>query len=471
MCHNPKLGTRHVQVLFLFLALAICFSMRVNMSMAIVAMTEDDIDGSFDWSMQTQSYVLTSFLWGYIVLQIPSGALEARYGAKVLLMLCMLVNSGISLTIPSVARKARWTGLCFCRVVQGLAQGCLFPSTHSLVSRWIPINEMGMLGSVVYGGTFLGTSMQLLVSGFIIQHFGWPTIFYVNGTCGTVWFVFYMYYGSDSPQKSNLISTEEKQYIQASMQIFEESKLKNTPWKMILTCCPFYALLTSHCGHNWGFWTLITELPTYMNDVLGVHITQNGLLLAIPYMTLYLLSFPFGFMTDLAMKHNWCSISACRKICNSIGEFGPAVMLIVLCQVPAGHVTLTVAMLSGVVGLSAGHLTGIWLTHIDMTPNFAGSVMGITNFFANITGIIAPLVAGAVIADEDDPRQWHTVFYISSGIYFVTNLVYIIFGSSEVQPWNDPDYTATPTGPQRQMPSVTELNSISRVRRMSAVSI
>ncbi|KAF9818524.1 hypothetical protein SFRURICE_012548, partial [Spodoptera frugiperda] len=329
--------------------------MRVNMSMAIVAMTEDDIDGSFDWSMQTQSYVLTSFLWGYIVLQIPSGALEARYGAKVLLMLCIFVNSGISLTIPSVAHKV----------------------------------------SIKFS-------------------------------------------------------------------------LKNTPWKKILTCCPFYALLTSHCGHNWGFWTLITELPTYMNDVLGVHITQNGLLLAIPYMTLYLLSFPFGFMTDLAMKHNWCSISACRKICNSIGEFGPAIMLIVLCQVPAGHVTLTVAMLSGVVGLSAGHLTGIWLTHIDMTPNFAGSVMGITNFFANITGIIAPLVAGAVIADEDDPRQWHTVFYISSGIYFVTNLVYIIFGSSEVQPWNDPDYMDTPTGTQKQRPSVTERNSISRVRRLSA---
>ncbi|XP_022813804.1 putative inorganic phosphate cotransporter [Spodoptera litura] len=445
MCLKTKLGTRHVQVLFLFLALAICFSMRVNMSMAIVAMVEVR---SFDWNMQIQSYVLTSFLWGYIVLQIPSGALEAKYGAKLLLILCIVVNSAVSLTIPAMAYKARWTGLCFCRVIQGLAQGCLFPSTHSLVSRWIPIHEMGLLGSVVYGGTFLGTSIQLLVSGFIIQHWGWPTIFYVNGTCGTIWFAFYMYFGSDSPQKSNLISIEEKHYILSSMQVFEESKLKNTPWKQILLSCPFYALLTSHCGHNWGFWTLITELPTYMNDVLGVHISQNGLLLAIPYMTLYVLSFPFGFLTDLAMKHKWCSITTCRKTCNSIGEFGPAIMLIVLCHLPPGHVTLTVAMLSGVVGLSAGHLTGIWLTHIDMSPNFAGSVMGITNFFANITGIVAPLVAGVIITDETDPRQWHTVFYISSAIYFVTNLVYIIFGSSEVQPWNDPDYMATPTSPQ-----------------------
>lgn len=35
-------------------------------------------------------------------------------------------------------------------------------------------------------------------------------------------------------------------------------------------------------------------------------------------------------------------------------------------------------------------------------------------------------------------EQWHIVFYISALIYFLGNLVFIVFGSGEVQWWNDP---------------------------------
>lgn len=40
------------------------------------------------------------------------------------------------------------------------------------------------------------------------------------------------------------------------------------------------------------------------------------------------------------------------------------------------------------------------LVHLDMSPNFAGTMLGITNCVANLTSIIAPLAAGAIIKDE-----------------------------------------------------------------------
>lgn len=45
-------------------------------------------------------------------------------------------------------------------------------------------------------------------------------------------------------------------------------KAMRTPWKAIFTSVPMWALIIVHCGQNWGYWTLITELPTYMNEVL-----------------------------------------------------------------------------------------------------------------------------------------------------------------------------------------------------------
>lgn len=50
--------------------------------------------------MQTQSVVLSSFFWGYVVLQVPSGELAAKFGGRILVLICLIVNSGVSLLIP-----------------------------------------------------------------------------------------------------------------------------------------------------------------------------------------------------------------------------------------------------------------------------------------------------------------------------------------------------------------------------------
>lgn len=63
--------------------------------------------------------------------------------------------------------------------------------------------------------------------------------------------------------------------------------------------------------------------------------------------------------------------------------------------------------------------------------------MGLTNGAANIMSIIAPLLVGFIVDNQSDPVQWRYVFFISAGIYFIGNLLFIIFSKTDVQPWND----------------------------------
>lgn len=153
-------------------------------------------------------------------------------------------------------------------------------------------------------GCQLGTALQLMVSGFIADYWGWPAIFYLNGTLGALWTVAYVFLGSPSPQNSKVISEEERIYIQTSLGQVGEQKVPTsvlkadcninsiklvkfwlfdhasfncfkklqTPWKAIWTSLPFISLIIAHCGQNWGFWTLMTEMPSYMKQVLGVDI-------------------------------------------------------------------------------------------------------------------------------------------------------------------------------------------------------
>lgn len=40
------------------------------------------------------------------------------------------------------------------------------------------------------------------------------------------------------------------------------------PWLNMLKCAPLWAILITQCGQSWAFYTQLTELPTYMAQIL-----------------------------------------------------------------------------------------------------------------------------------------------------------------------------------------------------------
>lgn len=40
------------------------------------------------------------------------------------------------------------------------------------------------------------------------------------------------------------------------------------------------------------------------------------------------------------------------------------------------------------------------VNHIDISPNFAGTMMSISNFMSNCVGFLAPIVAGIILTDD-----------------------------------------------------------------------
>ena len=41
------------------------------------------------------------------------------------------------------------------------------------------------------------------------------------------------------------------------------------PVLKVLSSVPFWAIVITHWGNNWGFYTLLTDLPTYMKNMLN----------------------------------------------------------------------------------------------------------------------------------------------------------------------------------------------------------
>lgn len=75
------------------------------------------------------------------------------------------------------------------------------------------------------------------------------------------------------------------------------------------------------------------------------------------------------------------------------------ISLIALGYVTKDHATLAVVLLTLTVGISAATYLGFQVNHIDLSPNYAGTLMGITNGSANVMSALAPLAVGMVVSD------------------------------------------------------------------------
>jgi MFS family permease len=125
-------------------------------------------------------------------------------------------------------------------------------------------------------GSEPGSVFCLMVSGFLGEILGWEYIFYCTGALGIVWFVFWIFFTSDSPSNNKRISEAELSYIKLTAEFADtgERKASLPPMKTILTSVPFVALVLSQAGNNWGYLTLMTALPTYLSDVQGIGLEQ-----------------------------------------------------------------------------------------------------------------------------------------------------------------------------------------------------
>ena len=51
-------------------------------------------------------------------------------------------------------------------------------------------------------------------------------------------------------------------------------------------------------------------------------------------------------------------------------------------------------------------------------------------------GFVAPMIVGIIINGQNDVDHWRLVFWISTVVYSVGSLAFIVLGSSEEQKWN-----------------------------------
>ena len=408
---------RHNIVLLCFFAAFICYIDRVNISVAIIPMQE-----AFGWSDTTKGLVLSSFFIGYMILQAPSGWLANRIGGKLVLGFAVLSWSVFTMLTP-VAALISLPLLIAVRIAMGLGEAAMFPSSYSLFSRWVPEAERSRSMGFLASGIPLGTLFALTTTGWIVTRYGWPSVFYVFGLAGVVWAAVWYFKATSYPEQHPGISAQELELLGGSSSAGKEAA--DIPWKELLSHRSVLVIFINHFCTNWGLYMMLAWLPSYFRDVQSLSVTSAGFYAAAPWLTMFVMTNIAGWAAD-RLRARGNSITFVRKLMQSAGLAGSAVFFLLALQADTPLSALTV--MCGALAFIALTFSGYVPNFIDIAPRYADVLVGISNTFATIPGIVGVALTGWLL---DQTGSYAGVFMTVAAVQVIGAILWLVYATGE----------------------------------------
>ncbi|KAJ8402500.1 hypothetical protein AAFF_G00365830 [Aldrovandia affinis] len=344
--------------------------------------------------------------------------------------------------IPSAAR-AHYGCVILVRICQGLVEGVSYPACHGIWAKWAPPLERSRLATTAFCGSYAGAVVAMPLAGLLVQYTGWSSVFYVYGSFGIFWYIFWILVSYESPAAHPTITPEERKYIEDS--IGESAGLVNplqkfkTPWKHFFTSMPVYAIIVANFCRSWTFYLLLISQPAYFEEVFGFEISKVGLVSALPHLVMTIIVPLGGQLADFLRTRGIMSTTNVRKLMNCGGFGMEATLLLVVGFSHTKGVAISFLVLA--VGFSGFAISGFNVNHLDIAPRYASILMGISNGVGTLSGMVCPLIVGAMTKHKTR-EEWQYVFLIAALVHYGGVVFYGIFASGEKQPWANVEDTS-----------------------------
>lgn len=457
------ISCRSVLWILVFCGFGMNYMLRINLSLAIVTMVvphsrsaamiecgfsikdnsttifqtttqspENLFEDRFKWDEYEQSLALGSYYWLHWLSQLPGGLLARRYGTKLIFGWANLLTALLGLMIP-FATNYHLSALVFLRVLQGFIAGVIWPAMHDMTAKWIPPNERSKFVSS-YLGSSVGVAITYPMCALVITWFNWQAAFYVTSILGIIWFVFWHFLVFDSPSQHPRISSTEKRYIIENLPISTQER--RVPWKKILTSGPLWIGIVAQYGVAWGILTFMTQAPSYFNYIHGWNVHSTGVLSGLPHILRMIFSYTFGVLSDWLLKTKRMSLTNVRKLATFMCTILQGLLTLGLSW-SGCHSNLAILFMMTGTAVNGAVSSGSLATFVDLSSNYASVLLGFCNLISTSSGFISPILVGLLTTNNQTVDSWRKVFSISAVVLLITGFVFVLFGTSDEQSWNN----------------------------------
>ena len=408
---------RYTVIALLALASAICYIDRVNISIAIIPLARDR-----GYDAAATGLILSSFFWGYIGPQMLGGWLADRFGGKPVLTVGVVLWTLGTLLTPAAAGIS-FGALLVMRAVLGLGESVHFPTVHSLAARWTIASERSRAISLYVSGVSFGTAAALLASPMIVLTLGWPAVFYISGVLGVIWLVAWLLKAADVPEKCAGVTAQELAMIRADRP--PAPLAESIPWAAILREKNVWAIVIAHVCNNFGGYIILLWLPSYLHKSFGIPMERLGSYSIIPWIAAFGVGNLSGWIAD-GLRKRGMTMTGVRKLMQGSAFTLGAVPMLLLPL--ADSARLAIALVTIATGGAALGVAGFAANHLDIAPQYAGILMGLTNTFAQLPGIVGVALTGFIVKLT---HSFAGAFYLIAVIYMAGMACYLMMGGGE----------------------------------------
>lgn len=314
------------------------------------------------------------------------------------------MTAALTIITPFFAKVSVYL-LIALRIIEGIFEGVAYPCIHAIWSKWAPPLERSRLATLAFSGSYVGTVVSMPICAFLAKTLGWPSIFFFFGVLGLIWFAIWCLVVAESPAEDSKISKAELKYIQDSLGNVDPNQKVIHPWKEILTSMPVWAIVVAHFSENWGFYTLLTQLPKFMKDILDFDLRKAGFMSALPYLAMSIVLQLAGHFADFLQEKNILNTTQVRKLFNC-GAFLAQTVFMLAAAFWMSAVG-TIICLTLAVGIGGFAWSGFGVNYLDIAPQHASIIMGVGNTVGTLPGIISPIITGYIVTEPVSIQSYH----------------------------------------------------------------
>jgi MFS transporter, ACS family, D-galactonate transporter len=381
----PK--ARWAMITLCFLAVAISYVDRINLAIAAPY-----IKNELGVSDANMGLVLGAFFWTYALMQIPSGWILDRIGARAGLAIAVGWWSAFTMATGLARNLAVMFG---CRLALGAGEAGAFPGSVKVVHSWFPQSERGIASGIFDAGPRAGTAMALPLVTWAIAVWSWQASFFVTGLLGFVWVAFWLLIYRE-PEHSRFLSKEQLIRLQEARGKKTERSKQSVPWYSLFQYRTIWGMMIGFFCFNFVNYFFITWFPTYLVQAKGFSLAQLGTLGAVPALLSVPGSILGGWASDELYRHGW-SLTAARKTCLAGGMLLASTITL---TVFTSNIYLTLLLFSVAYASLAFAASSIWALAADVAPEagLVATIAGVQNFASNLSGVVTTASTGFLLA-------------------------------------------------------------------------
>jgi len=236
------------------------------------------------------------FFVGYFAFQLPGAAFARRRSASWLVFAALLAW-GTFAALTGVIRVF-WL-LALDRFLVGVAESVIFPAMLVLLTRWFTRAERSRANAFLILGNPLTVLWMSVVTGYLIESFGWQRTFIFEGLPSILWAFVWIVFVKDRPSSASWLSRESAETLEAEL-AGEQARLGSgvRAVRQALLRTDVLVLSTLYFFWSLGVYGFVLWLPTMVRRGSALSMGRTGLLSALPYVAAVVAMVLVSFASD-----------------------------------------------------------------------------------------------------------------------------------------------------------------------------